>query len=279
MTRFVTLFMPLLLLGQGEGRPASPAAPSSVNQEQVLKEALSNYEAAAALKNNSSPEAQQRYQAALTGFQSLIDAGVHSGPLYYNLANAHLSLGDIGRAIVNYHRAVRLSPDNENIERNLQFARKLCEVQIPRSAGDAVVRTIFFWHFDTALATRLKVFLWSYCTVWLLLGLRLFTSRRIPTLFWATVLAGAITVASSTSVGWDTLVARSRLEGAVVAKNAVLRKGSGEYYDPELDRPLQPGVEFRALESRKDVNGDSWFHIRLEGGKSGWLRDNQVEII
>ena len=278
MTLVATLFLSLFLLGQGGASPTSPA-PSDVDRDEVFKNALSQYETAKAMKNNNNPEAQQRYHAALAGFQSLIKSGIHNGPLYYNLANTYLSLGDVGRAILNYRRAARISPDNENIERNMQFARKLCEVQIPRSAGNAVVRTIFFWHFDTALATRLKVFLWSYCAVWLLLGLRLFTSRRIPTVFWTTVVAGVITVASSASVGWDTLVARSRQEGAVVAKNAVLRKGSGEYYDPELDRPLQPGVEFRAMETRKDVNGNSWFHIRLEGGKSGWLRDNQVEMI
>jgi tetratricopeptide (TPR) repeat protein len=282
MTILAPFLLSLLLLTQSEANSLAPenSAPLQVtDKEQTLKLALADYEAAAAMKNNDSPDAQTRFRAALAGFQSLVLANIRSAPLYYNLANTQLSLGDIGRAIVNYRRAARLSPGDENIQRNLQFARKLCEVQIPQSAGDAVIETIFFWHFDTSLATRLKWFLGSYCLVWLLLGLRLFVARRIPTVFWTTVTATLIASASGVSIGWDTYVAANRFEGVVVTKNAVLRKGNGDYYDQELDRALQPGVEFLALETRKDVDGHSWYHIRLEGGKSGWLRDTQVEII
>ena len=64
-----------------------------------------------------------RYEQAARSFQQLVDKGYGDPVLYYNLGNAYFKQGDIGRAILNYLRAERLAPRDDDIRANLDFAR------------------------------------------------------------------------------------------------------------------------------------------------------------
>ncbi len=61
--------------------------------------------------------------------------------------------------------------------------------------------------------------------------------------------------------------------GVLIAEE-VVRKGNGETYEPQFDRPLGPGVEVRVLERRSE-----WKQIELVDGKLGWVRSSHVETI
>ena len=50
-----------------------------------------------------------RYDAAIEGYQQILSRGLYSAKLYYNLANASFKAGRTGRAILFYHRALRLA--------------------------------------------------------------------------------------------------------------------------------------------------------------------------
>ena len=63
------------------------------------------------------------YDLAAQNYQMLIDAGIDDGAVYYNLGNAYFKLGDLGRAILNYKRAERLLPRDQDVDANLQLAR------------------------------------------------------------------------------------------------------------------------------------------------------------
>jgi hypothetical protein len=267
----------MLLLVIGADTPA-PSRPEALSAEQVFQRALQDCEQAVASKG-SSADAQRLYKRALEGFHALLQAGYASGPLHYNIANIHVRLGDLGRAILHYRRALRLAPGDGNTQRNLAFARKLCEVQIPRKATSAVLETLLFWHYGTSLAARARVATWGYLLFWLLMLVSLRTPRRVPVLSWSLIVIGLFTSAATASALWDQVVSSKQMEGVLVARDVVLRKGNGDYYDPELDRPLQPGVEFRWLETRTDVAQMPWYRIELEDGKSGWIPADKTDII
>ena len=50
------------------------------------------------------------YAEAAQQYEALIDLGYSDTALYFNLGNAYLESGDLGRAILNYMRARELSP-------------------------------------------------------------------------------------------------------------------------------------------------------------------------
>jgi tetratricopeptide (TPR) repeat protein len=249
------------------------------SREECLSSALKAFDAAVATRKHSGLEAQRLYRKALAGFQSLLEDGVRTGALYYNIANTHLRLGDVGRAVANYRRALRLDPSNGRIQKNLETARKMVEVRIERPAASAFLETLFFWHYGTSPAARLRVVLVTYAAFWILLLIRLAVLRRSSILTTAAFAVAALCLICSASVVWEEWASSRRAEGVLVGEKVVLRKGNGDYYDPQFQRPLPPGVEFYVLESRSDVQGTTWYHVELPDGQDGWVRADQADII
>ena len=62
------------------------------------------------------------YQEAIKVYESLLNQG-ESAELYYNLGNAYYRTENITRAVLNYERALLLSPGDGDIRFNLQIAR------------------------------------------------------------------------------------------------------------------------------------------------------------
>ena len=55
-------------------------------------------------------------------YRQVADAGYESSVLYYNLGNSYYRLGKIGYAILNYERAQKLAPGDDDITHNLALA-------------------------------------------------------------------------------------------------------------------------------------------------------------
>ncbi len=262
---------------------AEPAPPPTLDtpetRQAVLRQALADFDAAVAMQGRGGAEAERLYRQALAGFESLLQSGLQNGGLYYNLGNTYVRLGEVGRAVVNYRRALRLMPGNERVRANLEAARRMCRVRIPPPATSEVVGTLFFWHVGTPLASRVKVGLAVYTLFWVIMLVRLPAGRRAPWLKWPALTAGLLALVLAASVTWDLAARQYRIEGVVIAESAELRKGNGEYYEPQLEQPLSAGVEFRLLESRPDVDGAQWYFVELPDGKKGWLRADLADII
>ncbi len=76
------------------------------------------------------------YQQAIDIYEDVLRKGMESGPLYYNLANSYFKQGTLGKAILNYERAVRLAPRDSDLQANFQYARsqvKNQETELSRS--------------------------------------------------------------------------------------------------------------------------------------------------
>lgn len=64
-----------------------------------------------------------KYDEALVCYKSILDANYESAELYYNLANVYYKLNKIGYAILYYEKALKLSPNDEDIKYNLSLAQ------------------------------------------------------------------------------------------------------------------------------------------------------------
>lgn len=99
MNRYITLI--LLLLFQH----SFAAAP-----EELLEEA-----------NEAYTRSEYKYAAEL--YEQILTEGMVSADLYYNLGNAYFKSNQLGPAIVNFERALRLRPADEDASHNLAVAR------------------------------------------------------------------------------------------------------------------------------------------------------------
>ena len=274
-TVFIATMLTVGAMG-AEGQVAHMDRAAAATQ---LRQALTHYETAVAMKTSTPEESRRLFTEAANGFRSLVEAGYGSAGLHYNLANALVRLGRLGPAIVNYRRALRLEPGNERIQRNLDFARSRCQTPIPPPALSQFATTVFSWHYHTAFSSRLTLAVAGYVVFWLLLIVGRSLRYRAAWLAWVKWPIALLSLVLLTSVAVDSYRRTHVTEGVLTADNVTLRKGYGENYDPQLDRPLSEGVEVLIRETRRDVENREWFYVELPDGKSGWLRADQCSII
>lgn len=65
---------------------------------------------------------QKNYTLAIERYESLVQEGVQSKEIHYNLGNAYYRSQRLGKAILNYERALKLAPNDADIQHNLQIA-------------------------------------------------------------------------------------------------------------------------------------------------------------
>ncbi len=84
------------------------------------------------------------YQQAITLYEELTASSGYSPSVLYNLANSYAHSGKIGRAVLNYQRALRLAPGDADISGNLQLVSK----ESGLFAADSTTTEKFFQLFD-----------------------------------------------------------------------------------------------------------------------------------
>jgi tetratricopeptide (TPR) repeat protein len=63
------------------------------------------------------------YEKATQLYQKIVDSGLESCDLYYNLGNAYFKQDSLANAIFYYEKALLISPNDKDIQNNLAFAK------------------------------------------------------------------------------------------------------------------------------------------------------------
>ena len=122
-------------------RLAIPMA-SLVALEMIAGNAVAQALSAAELMTDANERySRGEYSEAVQQYESLIGDGFRDSALYYNLGNAYSQQEDLGRAILNYLRAARLSPRDPDINANLVLVRSQT-VDNLQVEGDSLVASL-----------------------------------------------------------------------------------------------------------------------------------------
>src|SRR5262249_32992192 len=120
-----------------------------------------------ALVSPTPQDAKGYYQQAIAGYEQLVAGGIHNAKLYYNLGNAYFRLNDLGHAILQYRRGLRLEPGNRQLQANLSYARSRRLDQIDVSGQQhAFLPQLFFWSDELSVPTQWSLALVGYCLAW-----------------------------------------------------------------------------------------------------------------
>ena len=214
------------------------------------------------------------FPTAISLYETILSSGRQSGKLYYNLANAYFKEQEIGRAILNYNRALRLNPGNEDIRYNLQVAEKMTKDHI-----DAVPE-FFVKTWLSNLRNLLSSTTWAVLSLVFLaamLGSALFylLSRRLVRRkigFYGTATAFLLLVLTLCFAAIDRREAIDRTS-AVVLRDAVAVKSSPDQNSTDLFI-LHEGTK---VEISDRLNG--WCEITIADGKKGWMECSTFETI
>lgn len=211
---------------------------------------------------------EARYKDAAKGYGQLIRSGHESGHLYYNLGNAWFRLGRIGKAILNYERALSLIPRNADLNFNLRHARDRIMDDIPQSKG--LFQATFFWLDSLSLKELFHVFFIINILFWGVLIVRQFTrSEPAYYLFLALLVLWVLAVASF-GLKWYQTETDDR--AVILAKEVNILAGP-DTKDIVLFK-LHDGTIVRHERSE-----DGWALIRLPDKKRGWLRETIIKRI
>ena len=85
------------------------------------------------------------YESALSSYLQVLEAGFESGALYYNIGNCYFKLGDLGRSILFYERALAENPRDDDARANLELAESLTADEIVPLPGFWVLRAVDWW--------------------------------------------------------------------------------------------------------------------------------------
>ena len=241
----------------------------------LLEQANEKFRQATRVAPEDPVAAKLLYQESIVRFEKIISAGgIRNGKLFYNLANAYLLKGDAGRAILNYRRAERLTPEDRNLQGNLAFARSQVRDSIPVPPERRVLDTILAWHNALPVLPRLAVFVIAFDLIWLLAALKLFNLARFSLRLPVTMLAVAAALCFG-SVIVDEVGSRRANEGVIVAEQVVGRKGPDPVgYAPSFRAPLHAGVELAIVEERP-----GWYLVRLHDDRETWLPAAAIERV
>lgn len=68
---------------------------------------------------------EAQYDTAVVIYEGIISDGYVSAPLLYNIGNAYFKMRNYPMAILNYEKALKIEPNNEEIKQNLAIANAL----------------------------------------------------------------------------------------------------------------------------------------------------------
>ena len=215
-----------------------------------------------------------QYQQAIKDYEMLLKQGA-SADLYYNLGNAYYRSENITRAVLNYERALLLSPGDRDIRFNLQIARaKTIDKIVPESE-------MFFFTWYRSLVNLMSVDAWAWTALIalalliVLLLVYLFSERiwlRKVGFFGGFVLL--ILFALSNLFAWQQKQDLLFRKGAIVISPSVTVKST----------PAKNGTDLFILHegtkvSITDGTMKGWMGIRIADGKEGWIESNMIEEI
>lgn len=206
---------------------------------------------------------------AIRLYEELLGQGLEEGHLYYNLGNAYLRNGELGRAVASYRRSEVLLPRHQDVKANLAFARKSSRDAIAPPQPSAVQSTLFFWHFGLSRAELGRLVLLVNLLLWGVLGLRLFRPTS-ELLRWSFISLLILLSATSASL---------LLRHALPAQIAVVVPQEIDVFNgPSLEAvvrfKLHAGTEVLLEERRPD-----WLRISLPDGQQGWIQESWAEVV
>lgn len=230
----------------------------------------------------------KEYGGAVECFELIVTLGHASADVYYNLANSYFKLGEqlaeegerkfaggeLGRAVLNYHRALRENPAMEDARYNMELAVDYTNDTEPLPVSFIVT----IWRGMRDVATSNGWAVSSLVILGLMLGLvilyLLSNSVALRKLgFFATLLLFVGFIFSTTFA----LSSRSQMESdnraVVVCSDTTPVHASPESESKVIRQPSQ-GVTVRVIREHGD-----WSEISFADGEKGWIRSSKIERV
>ncbi len=217
---------------------------------------------------------EKNYEKAIELYNDLLKEGQFASELYFNLGNAYYKSGNIPRSILNYERALKMDPKDEEAQFNLKIATlKIVDKVDP-------VPQIFYKRWFDSLTNLLSSNDWSKLFI-VLLWFSLIASLMY--LFGYSVSlrkTGFVLSLAFLSLSLFSYLIASKSyskthleESAIVMSPSVYVKSSPDLKGNDLFI-IHEGIKVELLDELND-----WKKIKLINGNVGWIMNKDIELI
>jgi tetratricopeptide (TPR) repeat protein len=214
--------------------------------------------------------AARNYDGALDVYSGIESSGEVSGNLFYNIGNCYAKKGMYGKAIVNYERALALSPQDTEARANYKFV--LSEAGNPREISPVTGVRSYILKLFSALTLNGLTVTFSIVLFILIACAAIAAYPGGPRqIFLPAALVFLIAVVISGVALKDRIDGLGR-DAIIVAKNVEVKfepfAQSTTYFD------LEEGDKVRINDTK-----DGWSRVIRSDGRQGWVAADTFEII
>lgn len=218
---------------------------------------------------------QARYDDAIRIYEAVIENKGGAACLYYNLGNAYFRSNMLGKAILNYERALRYDPTDKDAKANLEYALSMTKDEVSEHYE------VFFVTWFKAIVNTMSITAWAVVAVitfilMLLALLLFFFSRKVAvrkTALVIVILSLFVTIFANIAATHIYNYMNNDSEAIVMREEAYLKS-----------TPDNSGTELVKIHEGRKVNiiDDTmreWKEVELEEGTVGWLPSVAIERI
>ncbi len=223
------------------------------------------------------------YARALELYNEARDSAGASTDLYYNIANTYYRLGDLGRSVLWYERALQLDPTNDDARANLEFViTRITDKPVDNS-------TLISRVYDSITSSR-------HPDTWAWITFILFTLTVIS--FAAYLITTGVIIRKTCFFGGGILLvltvytlsmsftgasrASDHDKAIITAPSAQLSTSPRAASDADSQAfLLHEGTKVEIVDSVKPADPalDIWYEVKVAGNARAWINGNDIERI
>lgn len=220
----------------------------------------------------------QDYKKSIELYEGLVAQALsedkESAQIYFNLGNAYFRDNKLGKAILNYERALLLDPSDGDIRHNLRFARSRTVDRID-TAGDLFITNWFravrnINNSDGWATISIVLFILFLASVATFLFVRILWARKSS--FYAGIVLFILMIMTN-------LFAFSQKSERIHRNNAIVMVGAARV-NASPDENSNALFELHEGTKVKIRSHDAdWYEIEIANGSVGWTSRQNIEII
>lgn len=217
---------------------------------------------------------KEKYNDAINLYNKVLDKGLQSYELYYNLGNCYYRLSNFPMAILNYEKGKKLNPADDDLDFNLKIANtKIVDKIDP-------IPNLFFVKWWLLLTNLLSFDNWAIFAIisfslfllllFIYLSSKSYRSKKIS--FWFSVVFLMVSIFS--------------IDFAYNQYSNINSKNSAVIFSPNVtvkSSPDEKGADkFVIHEGTKVIIIDelnNWVKIKIANGSNGWIEKQTFELI
>ena len=214
------------------------------------------------------------YLEAIDEYNRILNDGLHSFELYFNLANAHYKQNNIAESIYFYEKALQLDGDNKEVLSNLSFAQQMTIDDIdvvPNSGIKNILNGLVSVMDSDGWGVLIVILIWLTVLFLLVYFFSRNTKTKRVSFIFSFTLSGVILL-SFMMVFYAKSIENNNVYAIVFDEEVQVKE------EPNLRSSLR----FKLHEGTKILllnTVGEWNKIKLTNGQSGWLKSGSIKIL